>query len=94
MVKFKDTLEDLKLSAHGHLEQQYEPQCWTLAMPAIRDRDVIVRFDFSGDIEYIYEVLNVTKEKLLYTHYGRQNLTLKRMDKTDILYTFPFVLFS
>ena len=51
-------------------------------------------FDFSGDIEYIYEVLNVTKEKLLYTHYGRQNLTLKRMDKTDILYTFPFVLFS
>ncbi len=51
-------------------------------------------FDFSGDIEYIYEVLNVTKEKLLYTHYGRQNLSLKRMDKTDILYTFPFVLFS
>jgi len=94
MVKFKDTLEDLKLSPHSHLEQVYEPQCWTIAMPAIRDRDIVVRFDFSGDIEYMYEVLNVTKEKIMYTHYGRQNLSLKRMDKTDILYTFPFVLFS
>jgi hypothetical protein len=94
MVKFKDTLEDLKLTPHSHLEQAYEPQCWSLAMPALRDRDVVVRFDFSGDIEYMYEILNITKEKLLYTHYGRQNLSLKRMDKTDILYTFPFILFS
>ena len=92
MVMFGDTLEDLKLGPHSHLEQQYEPQCWTLPSPAIRDRDIIVRFDFSDNVEYIYEVLNVTKDKLFYRHYTRQRLALKRLDKTDIVYTFPYSL--
>lgn len=92
MVMFGDTQEDLKLGAHNHLEQVYEPQCWTLPSPAIKDRDLIVRFDFSDDIEYIYEVLNVTKDKLFYRHYTRQRLALKRLDKTDIAYTIPFSL--
>lgn len=92
MVMFGDTLEDLKLGAHNHLEQQYEPQCWTLPSPAIRDRDLIVRFDFSDNAEYIYEVLNVTKDKLFYRHYTRQRLALKRLDKTDVAYTFPYSL--
>ena len=92
MVMFGDTLEDLKLGPHSHLEQQYEPQCWTLPSPAIRDRDLIVRFDFSDQVEFIYEVLNVTKDKLFYRHYTRQRLALKRLDKTDIAYTIPYSL--
>ena len=92
MVMFGDTLEDLKLGPHAHLEQQYEPNCWTLPSPAIRDRDLIVRFDFSDNVEYIYEVLNVTKDKLFYRHYTRQRLSLKRLDKTDIAYTVPYSL--
>ena len=91
MVRFKETAEDLSFGPNNHLNVLYEPQCWTLPMPAIRDRDVIIRFDFTGDLEYIYEVLDVNKEKLVYKHYGRQNLRLKRMDKTDIIYTFPFI---
>ena len=59
-------------------------------MPAIRDRDIIIRFDYTDDLEYFYEVLNVTKEKVIYKHYGRQNLSLKRLDKTDIVNTFKF----
>jgi hypothetical protein len=90
MVMFGDTTEDLKLGAHAHLEQSYEPQCWTLPTPAIRDRDLVVRFDFNDDIEYIYEVLDVTKDKLFYRHFTRQKLKLKRLDKTDIGYQFPF----
>jgi len=92
MVMFGDTVEDLKLGPHAHLEQQYEPACWTLPNPAIRDRDLIVRFDFNDDVEYIYEVLDVTKDKLFYRHFTRQRLRLKRLDKTDIVYTYPYSL--
>jgi len=91
MLSFADTLEDLALQAHKSLEVIYEPSCWTLPIPAIKDRDLVVRFDFTSDTEYIYEVLTVTKEKLMYKHYTRQRLQLKRLDKTDIVYTFPFL---
>jgi hypothetical protein len=87
MVSFKEATEDLGLGPAKHFEQEFEPPAWTLPIPAIKDRDIIVRFDFTGDIEFIYEVLNASREKLLYTHFGRQNLTLKRLDKTDIVYT-------
>ena len=90
MVQFGDTKEDLKLGPHQHLEQDYEPQCWTLPTPAIRDRDLIIRFDFNDDIEYFYEVLSTTKDKLFFRHYTRQRLSLKRLDKTDIVYTFNY----
>jgi|7_EtaG_2_1085326.scaffolds.fasta_scaffold00847_6 methionine-rich copper-binding protein CopC len=92
MVQFGDTTEDLKLDAKSHLEQVYEPQCWTLPNPAIRDRDLIVRYDFNDDVEFIYEVLDNTKDKLFYRHFTRQKLKLKRLDKTDVVYTFPYSL--
>lgn len=92
MLAFGDTMEDLKLGPHTHLEQSYEPAAWTLPNPAIRDRDLIVRFDFNNDAEYIYEVLDVTKDKLFYRHFTRQRLKLKRMDKTDTVYGFPYSL--
>jgi methionine-rich copper-binding protein CopC len=87
MMSFKEAPEDLKHGDHEQLQQEFEPGAWTLPMPAIKDRDVLVRFDFTDDIEYIYEVLDSSREKILYRHFGRQNLKLKRMDKTDILYT-------
>jgi methionine-rich copper-binding protein CopC len=92
MLKFDEAPEDLFHGDHENLQQDYEPGAWTLPMPGIKDRDVVVRFDFTNDIEFIYEVLNVSREKVLYGKYGRQKLSLKRMDKSDILYTFPFDL--
>jgi hypothetical protein len=92
MMAFGDTQEDLKLGAHSHLEQAYEPSCWTVPNPAIRDRDLIIRFDFTNDVEFIYEVLNTTKDKLFFRRYTRQRIALKRMDKTDMIYTFPWTL--
>lgn len=87
MMSFKEAPEDLKHGAHEQLQQEFEPSSWTMPIPAIKDRDVLVRFDFTDDIEYIYEVLSSSREKILYRHFGRQNLQLKRMDKTDVLYT-------
>jgi hypothetical protein len=91
MVKFKESAEDLKLGGHEHLEQAFEPSAWTLPMPAVRDRDLIVRFDSADNVEFIYEVLDVSKEKIMFRQHSRQNLRLKRLDKTDIIYQFPFL---
>ena len=60
--------------------------------PAVKDRDLLVRFDFNDDAEYIYEILDVTKDKLFYRHFTRQRLKLKRLDQTDIVYTIPYSL--
>jgi len=91
LVRFKETKHDLSLTNNKHLNVVMDPQCWTLPLPSIRDRDIIVRFGFLGEVEYMYEVLDVTKERFVYKHYGRQNLSLKRLDKTDIMYTFRYV---
>lgn len=87
MMAFKESAEDLKLGESEHLAQEFEPSTWTIAIPAIKDRDVIVRFDLTDDIEYIYEVLNVSREKMIYRKFGRQSMAVRRIDKTDILYT-------
>ncbi len=91
MVHINESPEDLDLGQNKGLEQKFEPSSWTLPIPAIRDRDLLVRFDFTGDIEFIYEVLDVSREKILYGQFGRQTMRLKRLDKTDIVYTFPFI---
>lgn len=87
MVSFQEAPEDLSLGPAAHLQQEFEPSAWTLPVPAIKDRDLLVRFDFTGDIEFIYEVLDVAREKLIFGHFGRQRMNIKRLDKTDIVYT-------
>ena len=92
MLSFADTVEDLKLGSYEHLEQDFEPSAWTVPVPAIKDRDLVVRFDFTDDQEYIYEVLKVSREKIVFRHFTRQRVELKRLDKTDIVYTFNWTL--
>ena len=83
-LSFGDTVEDLKLIANKGFNVQYEPSCWSLPYPTIRDRDLILRFDYTNDAEYFYEVLDVQREKSIYLHYTRQRVRLKRLEKTDI----------
>lgn len=90
MIRFYEATEDLKLGDHSHLSQDFQPTALALFKPIVKDRDIIVRFDFTGDIEYIYEVLNVNRERFVFNKYGRQKLSIIRLDKTDILYQLPF----
>lgn len=90
LLRFKETKEDLEHHPSKHLNINMTVGCWTLPIPAIKERDVIVRFDFVNNFEYMYEVLDVSKERFVYKHYGRQSLNLQKMDKTDILYTFNY----
>ena len=92
LVSFDEAAEDLYYGEKEHLQQDYEPNAWTLPIPAIRDRDLIVRFDLTDDLAFFYEVLNVSREVILNRRYGRQKLSLKRLDKTDVTYTFPLNL--
>lgn len=92
MIRFYEATEDLKLGDHSHLSQEFQPPAMALFKPIVKDRDVIIRFDFTGDIEYIYEILNVNRERFLFNKYGRQKLSTIRLDKTDIIYQVPFEL--
>ena len=92
MVSFDETPEDLFYGEKEHLQQKYEPGAWTLPMPAIRDRDVLVRFDLNDNIGFFYEVLEVSRETIFNRKSGRQKLRLIRLDKTDIMYTYQLDL--
>jgi len=94
MVKFDEAPEDLFHGEKEHLQQDFKPTAWTIPIPSIRDRDLLIRFDFTNDLEFIYEVQDVSREKILYRNFGRQKLTLMRLDKSDIVHTFPLDLNS
>ena len=90
MIRFYEATEDLKLGDHSHLQQEFQPTALALFKPIIKDRDLIVRFDYTDDIEYIYEVLNVNRERFVFNKYGRQKLSIIRLDKTDIIYQLQY----
>ena len=91
MVRFYESPENLGFGEHQHLNQDFKPSALALYKPIIKDRDIVIRFDYTDDIEYIYEVLDVSRERFVFNKYGRQKINMQRMDKTDILYQFPFI---
>jgi hypothetical protein len=85
MVRFDPAVDDL-LPTDSGLESDFKPTSWTLAVPTIKDRDILVRFDENDNEEFRYEVLNVTRNKLLLNQTGVQKFALQRIRKTDIIY--------
>ena len=85
LMRFEPTADDLTVKSHG-LQQTFAPNCWTLVEPAIKDRDIIIRFNEDGTEEFRYEVMNVTRNRLLFSLSGSQKMQIYRVDKTDIIY--------
>lgn len=85
MVRFDPVVDDLKATDSG-LESDMQPNCWTLPVPTIKDRDFIIRFDEDGNEEFRYEILNVTRNKLLLNQTGVQKFLVQRVRKTDVMY--------
>ena len=85
LVRFDPTTDDLQLVDRG-LTQDFKPNGWTLAVPSVKDRDFLIRFNEDGTDEFRYELLNVTRNKLLFSYSGAQKFQLYRLDKTDIVY--------
>lgn len=85
MVRFDPAADDLIATDSG-LESDMKPNCWTLAVPTVKDRDFIIRFDEDGNEEFRYEILNVTRNKLLLNQTGAQKFAAQRVRKTDPIY--------
>lgn len=88
MIRFDPTVETVDPTESG-LESNLKPNCWTLTVPTIHERDFIVRFDQAGNEEFRYEVLNVTRNKFILDNNGLQRFSLQRIRKTDPIYMVP-----
>lgn len=90
LVRFGANTEDLQMNDAG-LESTITYDCWTLVVPTLRDRDVIVRFNIDGTEEFRYEVLDVVRNRLMFGEEGGQKFRAQRIRKTDIIYQFRAV---
>lgn len=88
LVKFPPTVDNLTIKNHG-LQQEFTPSAaWTLVVPALKDRDCFIRFNEDNSEEFRYEIVNVTRNKLMFSQSGAQSMSLYRLDKTDPVYQF------
>ena len=85
ICRFDPTVDNLAPKPHG-LQQEFVPNAWTLVIPVLHDRDVLIRFNQDGTEEYRYEIVNVTRNKLLFSLSGSQKFTAYRLDRSDIIY--------
>jgi hypothetical protein len=85
LVRFGPDTEDLKLEDAG-IENSITYNCWTLSVPTIQDRDVLIRFNPDGTEEFRYEILDMTRNVLLFGQYGNQKFRAQRIRKTSPIY--------
>lgn len=91
-VRIEPWTDDLIIKMDQGLVQEVQLNAWTLSVPQIRDRDILVRFDNEFTEEFRYEVLNVQRNRVLMNEVGRQTFIMKRLDKTDIVYAYDIDL--
>lgn len=88
MIRFSPANDAVKTQEAG-LESELITDCWTLTVPTIKNRDIIVRFDEDGNEEFRYEVLSVNRNNTLFNMQGAQKFKVQRIRKTDIIYQIP-----
>lgn len=85
MVRTYPTDELLKMY-EGGLESEDQYTIWTLGVPTIKMRDVLVLFEISGDESWRYEVAAVTRNNTMFGQQGAQIMHVFRVRKTDPIY--------
>jgi len=85
MVRLGPADEDVKMYDSG-LESEFQVDMWTLNIPTIKDRDVLVLFDENNNEDFRYEVLSVTRNNTVLSQFGGQKLKTQRVRKTDPIY--------
>lgn len=84
-VRLSPTDEQLKMYEAG-LESEFPLPMWTLTVPTIKMRDVLVLFDQDDNESFRYEVGAVTHNQMFIGLDGGQNLKTFRVRKTDPIY--------
>ena len=85
MVRFSPADEDLKMQEAG-MESELTTDCWTLTVPTIKDRDILIRFDQNDNEEFRYEVLTVNRNRTALRLEGAQKMRVQRIRKFDVAY--------
>lgn len=85
LVRPGPTAENLKMHEAG-LESEFPLDIWTLTVPTIKTRDVLVLFDQDDNEEFRYEVANVTRNNTINGLDGGQHLSTFRIRKFDPAY--------
>lgn len=97
-VRVAPYVDDLLLNQDRGLTQEgVNLDGWTTAIPTIKDRDILIRFILDNERnvlieEFRYEVLTVTRNKLLFGQDGAQKIQMKRLNKTEEIYKFVIPL--
>lgn len=92
MIRVSPAPEVLKLEDKQSLRQDTTLAAWTLTVPTLKQRDVVIRYNPGTFVEeFRYEVMPVTRNRTLFTQEGRQDFNLYRMDKTDAIYTYKII---
>jgi hypothetical protein len=92
LIRIHPFSDDVKIEGSQGLIQPSELTAWTITFPTLKDRDFIVRFNEDGTEEFRYEVLDVTRNKLLFGQSGKQEFRMRRHDKTDVIYQFDTII--
>lgn len=84
-VRVSPTAENLRMHEAG-LESEFPLDMWSLTVPTIKTRDVIVLFDQDGNEEFRYEVADVTRNNTILGLDGGQHFKTFRVRKFDPIY--------
>ncbi len=89
LVRVNPASDNLLIGDKDGLTPDYKPGSWTMAFPAVKDRDVLVRFNENNTEEFRYEILDVSRVRGFFGQSGVQTFNMQRFHKTDIIYQFP-----
>jgi hypothetical protein len=84
-VRLSPTAENLKMYEAG-LESEFPLDIWTLTVPTIKTRDILVLFDQDDNESFRYEVSDVTRNIVILGLDGGQHMKTFRIRKTDPAY--------
>jgi hypothetical protein len=85
LVRTGPTAENLKMHEAG-LESEFPLDMWTLTVPTVKTRDVIILFDQDDNEEFRYEVSDVTRNNTILGLEGGQHFRTFRIRKFDPAY--------
>lgn len=85
LVRPGPTAENLKMYEAG-MESEFPLDLWTLTVPTIKTRDVLILFDQDDNEEFRYEVADVIRNNTINGLNGGQHLKTFRIRKFDPAY--------
>ena len=84
-VRLGPTAENLRMHEAG-LESEFPLDIWTITVPTIKTRDILVLFDQDDNESFRYEVGDVIRNQTILGLDGGQHLKTFRIRKTDPAY--------